>query len=58
MSQNENMPKINNFDNNMLEWPITLEELYNVIIEMCSNKSPGSDGIPIEFYVVFWEKIR
>ena len=25
---------------------------------MKTNKSPGSDGIPTEFYKVFWEEIR
>ena len=25
---------------------------------MASNKSPGSDGLPAEFYKVFWEDIK
>ena len=25
---------------------------------MANNKTPGSDGISVEFYKVFWDKIK
>ena len=33
---------------------ITKEEISNAIKKMPNNKSPGQDGIPVEFYKVYW----
>lgn len=40
-----------------LDSPITLEELERAARSMQFNKSPGLDGIPPEFYLLFWEKL-
>ena len=40
-----------------LERDITLEEMEKVVKLMPNNKSPGLDGIPIEFYKQYWELI-
>ena len=37
---------------------IDLEELEIVIKQLKSNKAPGTDGLPIEFYHTFWAEIR
>ena len=37
---------------------ITMSELEIAIKGMNNNKTPGSDGLPIEFYKVFWQKIK
>ena len=37
---------------------LTLDEIAAAIKEMKSNKSPGEDGLPIEFYRIFWEDIK
>ncbi|KAI9550744.1 hypothetical protein GHT06_004934 [Daphnia sinensis] len=37
--------------------PISLLEIRAALIAMKSNKSPGTDGIPYEFYVEFWDVI-
>ena len=37
--------------------PFTKEELSKSIKTFPKNKSPGNDGLPIEFYIVFWNKI-
>ena len=37
---------------------ITLEELEQAIKLMNNNKTPGEDGIPVDFYKVFWTKIK
>ena len=37
-----------------LEQPISKKEIYDVIMSMKTNKSPGFDGIPIELYVIIW----
>ena len=38
----------------MLCAPITKIEIYRIINDMALNKTPGVDGIPIEFYIENW----
>ena len=33
---------------------LTVEECYGALISMAKCKAPGSDGLPMEFYVKFW----
>ena len=37
---------------------LTEQECYKVISEFSKNKSPGSDGLSIEFYQFFWAEIK
>ena len=39
------------------EGPITLTECTNALNGMKLNKSPGLDGLTVEFYLKFWSKI-
>ena len=43
-------------DNDQLncEGPVTKQEAQNVIKNMKNNKSPVTDGFPVEFYRFFW----
>ena len=41
----------------LLEKPISKQELFDTIQSMKHNKSPGLDGFPIEFYIVFWKDL-
>ena len=41
-----------------LDSPITIEELKTALFQMQSKKSPGLDGIPVEFYQEYWEDIK
>ena len=41
-----------------LDSPITSAELCHTITHMNTNKSPGIDGLPIEFYQVFWPQLQ
>lgn len=34
---------------------LTVEECFSALTSMSSNKTPGIDGLPKEFYTVFWE---
>ena len=40
-----------------LEGPLTLRECYQAMVTMEKRKSLGSDGLPVEFYLLFWEII-
>ena len=42
----------------LLDALLTEEEIKTVIFQMLKKKSPGLDGIPIEFYQIFWEEIK
>ena len=41
-----------------LDSPLTVEELKNAVFQMTKGKSPGLDGIPVEFYQEYWEIIK
>ncbi len=40
-----------------IDEPVTKEECYESLKSMDQNKSPGQDGLPAEFYRVFWVDI-
>ena len=35
--------------------PLLHDELSNALFTLAKNKTPGSDGLPKEFYVKFWD---
>ena len=37
---------------------ITENEIKIAMNSMKKDKSPGSDGLPVEFYITFWEDIK
>ena len=39
------------------EAPLSSKECLEALKSMASEKSPGTDGLPSEFYKVFWEEI-
>ena len=41
-----------------LEPPLTLEELGSALKAMSRNRSPGSDGLSVEFYRHFWGDLK
>lgn len=40
-----------------LEKSIKLEELHLAATQLASNKAPGKDGVPIEFYLSTWDQV-
>jgi hypothetical protein len=44
--------------NEVLTCHFSEEEIKNVVFQMESNKAPGPDGFPAEFYQYFWETIK
>ncbi len=41
-----------------LDSPITIKELQMAVFQMLKGKSPGLDGIPVEFYQEYWDIIK
>jgi hypothetical protein len=48
---------IQNDDKEILDLPITYEEIAESLKELANNKSPGSDGLTTNFYKFFWKYI-
>lgn len=41
----------------IMEKPITLEELHYAASRLAKNKVPGRDRIPMEFYLAVWDQV-
>ena len=54
---NLDIPKLSEDEKDNLENPLSKKEIFSVIKSMKMNKSPGFDGLPIEFFMVFWPDI-
>ena len=49
--------KLSDDEKNILEKPLSKREIFDVMKSMNMNKTPGFDGLPIEFYITFWSDI-
>ncbi len=49
------IPQISEHNKSVCDKPLTMKELDDVISKSPVNKSPGPDGLPFEFYKVFWD---
>ena len=49
--------KLSDDENMFLESFPTINECRDAVFNMKVNKSPGSDGLPSEFYKIFWNEI-
>ena len=50
----ENSPKLSETDKELLEGNLTFDECVTAIQNMQNNKTPGSDGLPKEFYSLYF----
>lgn len=50
----EGLPNVLEDSKAELERPLSEEELLNALRGMESGKTPGIDGLPVEFYKEFW----
>lgn len=48
-----NLPKLPDDEREILEKPLTLEELRDAVANLSNNKSPRSDGLPGEIYKTY-----
>ena len=55
--ENVNLPTLKPESQDLCEGLISLPECENAVNRMKLNKSPGKDGLPIEFYRVLWAEI-
>ena len=55
--ENVTLPVLTLEKHDVCEGDILEHECVNAIKKMKSNKSPGEDGLPIEFYRPFWNEI-
>ncbi|CAM5153842.1 unnamed protein product [Eretmochelys imbricata] len=51
----EELPMVSVGDRDRLELPLTLAEFSEALRCMSTNKSPGMDGLTVEFYRAFWD---
>lgn len=49
------IPRLSEEDKETLEAPFTEEEFRRALGDLNSGKTPGSDGLPPEFYTTFWQ---
>ena len=61
--ENKNEPRrnqctISDDERKLCECLLTARECLESLKNMESNKIPGTDGIPVEFYKVFWNDIN
>lgn len=54
---NNDNTQLNDTDRHKCEGLLTHQECKRAVFGMSKNKTPGSDGLPAEFYQVFWEYI-
>ncbi len=55
---NDNFRKLSNEESMNMEGNISVDECFNVLKKMKINKSPGSDGYTVEFYLHFWNDLK
>ena len=51
-------PKISEEENALLEAPLDRTEMAKALKLLANNKSPGTDGLPADFYKVYFGKIK
>ena len=55
--RNNTGPILNATQRILLDSEYTCKEFGDSVRSMSNNKSPGADGLPVEFYKVFWGKL-
>ena len=55
---NENVPTISPIHALLCDQEIDIEECFKALMKMKGEKSPGTDGLTVEFYKYFWQIIK
>ena len=56
--ENNNIPKLDDNHVELCSKPISADECTKTLYKMNNGKTPGSDGISVEFYKMFWPTIK
>ena len=56
--RNANLPLISDEHKTSCDKTITLEEITENLFNMNGGKSPGNDGLSVEFYKFFWDDLK
>jgi len=54
----ENAPNLTQTETQQCNGNLTDSECYTALLGMQKNKSPGSDGLTVEFYQTFWPTLK
>jgi len=54
----QNAPKLKDNLAKQCEANLTESECYTALFSMKNNKIPGSDGLTVEFYQIFWRELK
>ena len=57
-TRNLNLPSLDDEERARLEADITMDEISNSVNSMKHGSAPGGDGLPVEFYKVFWRYLK
>ena len=49
--------KLDNLQSESIDGPLTYTEIHMALKQMKNNKTPGIDGLPAEFFKVFWKQL-
>ena len=52
-----NINKLTNIEKESCDGLLTEKEIWNAVISTENNRTPGTDGIPVDFYKIFWADI-
>lgn len=53
----EGLPSLNAAESLLLSSPLTVEEFKEAARTSAKGRCPGLDGLPVEFYVLFWDLV-
>ena len=56
--KNNSGVKLSNILHDKMEELITVDELFDAVMTLRSNKTPGGDGLTVEFYRKFWNALK
>ena len=55
---NNHIPQLDETDKDYCEQSITIDECSKALKKMKNGKTPGTDGLTVEFYKMFWKDIK